>query len=250
MPINFDCSCGKTLRVPDEHAGRRVKCPACAVVSTVPTPEPMFEVVEEPAAPPPKARPVAKAAPSKTDDDDDRGYGVAKKSRREEAEEEEREEEEERRRRKKRRRPPRESSRADDDYDRPARRRSGSAIPEPGLFKAMGIAFLWVIVSVVVSLIINEAFGVGVNAGRGGQGNPFGPGAGGRDPILALGASCFQLVFGFLVFAGLFTLLLPTTFPRALLVTVFFYLEYIALIILVVIAVFVFFAAAGGGGFK
>ena len=77
---------------------------------------------------------------------------------------------------------------------------------------------------------------------------PFGPGAGGRDPILALGASCFQLVFGFLVFAGLFTLLLPTTFPRALLVTVFFYLEYIALIILVVIAVFVFFAAAGGGG--
>ncbi len=136
----------------------------------------------------------------------------------------------------------------DDDYDRPARRRSGSAIPEPGLFKAMGIAFLWVIVSVVVSLIINEAFGVGVNAGRGGQGNPFGPGAGGRDPILALGASCFQLVFGFLVFAGLFTLLLPTTFPRALLVTVFFYLEYIALIILVVIAVFVFFAAAGGGG--
>ena len=136
----------------------------------------------------------------------------------------------------------------DDYYDRPARRRSGSAIPEPGLFKAMGIAFLWVIVSVVVSLIINEAFGVGVNAGRGGQGNPFGPGAGGRDPILALGASCFQLVFGFLVFAGLFTLLLPTTFPRALLVTVFFYLEYIALIILVVIAVFVFFAAAGGGG--
>ena len=101
MPINFDCSCGKTLRVPDEHAGRRVKCPACAVVSTVPTPEPMFEVVEEPAAPPPpKARPVAKAAPSKTDDDDDddRAYGVAKKSRREEAEEEEREEEEERRR--------------------------------------------------------------------------------------------------------------------------------------------------------
>lgn len=136
----------------------------------------------------------------------------------------------------------------DDYYDRPARRRSGSAIPEPGLFKAMGIALLWFIVLVVVSLVVNVALGVGANGGRGGQGNPFGPGAGGRDPILALGASCFQLVFGFLVFAGLFTVLLPTTFPRALLVTVFFYLEYIALIILVVIAVFVFFAAAGGGG--
>jgi hypothetical protein len=30
------CSCGKTLRVADEHAGKRVKCPACAASLTVP----------------------------------------------------------------------------------------------------------------------------------------------------------------------------------------------------------------------
>ena len=82
MPIEFDCPCGKALRVADEHAGRKVKCPACGVVGYVPEPEPQFEVVEdEPASPPP-----AKAAPAKKsawddDDEDDRGYSVAKSKR-------------------------------------------------------------------------------------------------------------------------------------------------------------------------
>ena len=84
MPISFNCPCGKALRVADEHAGRRVKCPACQAVGTVPAPEPQFEVVEETSAPlvspppAPKPRPVAKPAPSRDDEEeeDGRGYSV------------------------------------------------------------------------------------------------------------------------------------------------------------------------------
>ena len=36
MPIEFQCSCGKTLRVRDEAAGKQAKCPACQKVLTVP----------------------------------------------------------------------------------------------------------------------------------------------------------------------------------------------------------------------
>ena len=84
MPIVFDCPCGKALRVADAHAGRRVKCPACNTLGTVPEPEPDFEIVEDPAeslAPAPgKGRPIAKPATSRDDDDDD-GYRVAKAAR-------------------------------------------------------------------------------------------------------------------------------------------------------------------------
>ena len=101
MPITFDCACGKTLRVPDQHAGKRVRCPACTGVATVPEPEPMFEVVEESNEPmfevvekaPPRARPVAKPTVSRDDDDDEddrRGYGTSKSSRDEDDADEER----------------------------------------------------------------------------------------------------------------------------------------------------------------
>jgi phage FluMu protein Com len=37
MPITFSCnSCNKKLRVKDELAGRKVKCPGCATVLQVP----------------------------------------------------------------------------------------------------------------------------------------------------------------------------------------------------------------------
>ncbi|MDY3561871.1 DUF308 domain-containing protein [Gemmata sp. JC673] len=93
MPIIFDCGCGKTLRVPDQHAGKHVKCPACNGVAAVPAaePEPTFEIVDDTAAPPapsPKVR--GKPVPARVDDDDDddrRGYGVSK-SRYEDDEEE------------------------------------------------------------------------------------------------------------------------------------------------------------------
>jgi hypothetical protein len=37
MPIVVSCPCGKKLRVKDELAGKRVKCPECAQVTTVPS---------------------------------------------------------------------------------------------------------------------------------------------------------------------------------------------------------------------
>lgn len=72
MPITFACPCGKTLRVNDDLAGRRVRCPACQAAATVPAaePPPAFEVVDDPSAPlvppppPPPARPRVKAAPA------------------------------------------------------------------------------------------------------------------------------------------------------------------------------------------
>jgi hypothetical protein len=77
MPITLNCACGKTLRVADEHAGKRVKCPVCNAVITPPAPEPQFEVVEEPAPAPraaAKAKPVAKP---RDEDTDDEGGGYA-----------------------------------------------------------------------------------------------------------------------------------------------------------------------------
>jgi hypothetical protein len=102
MPITFNCSCGKSLRVSDEHAGRRVKCPACNVIGFVPGgPEPEFEVVEK--APPRQAPSAKKQAVEDDDDEDDgRGYGVAKPTR-EEEEAEEREQKRQRERKKRRR---------------------------------------------------------------------------------------------------------------------------------------------------
>lgn len=36
MTIDATCSCGKTLRVPDQYAGKRVKCPGCGQALAVP----------------------------------------------------------------------------------------------------------------------------------------------------------------------------------------------------------------------
>src|SRR5690349_8270199 len=36
MPIVLDCPCGKQLRVPENSAGRRARCPACGRVQRVP----------------------------------------------------------------------------------------------------------------------------------------------------------------------------------------------------------------------
>ena len=36
MPIQFTCSCGKKLSVPDTSAGKLVKCPGCHAVTRVP----------------------------------------------------------------------------------------------------------------------------------------------------------------------------------------------------------------------
>jgi hypothetical protein len=73
VPITFACSCGKTLRVKDDLAGRWVRCPACKETAIVPEaampPQPAFEVVEDEPAPPPRTRVKAEAAPFRFGDD-------------------------------------------------------------------------------------------------------------------------------------------------------------------------------------
>jgi hypothetical protein len=39
MPIPVTCSCGRALRLKDEYAGKRVRCPSCQSPLSVPTPE-------------------------------------------------------------------------------------------------------------------------------------------------------------------------------------------------------------------
>ena len=39
MPLTVTCDCGRTLRLKEELAGRKVRCPSCAGALTVPEPE-------------------------------------------------------------------------------------------------------------------------------------------------------------------------------------------------------------------
>ena len=36
MPIDVQCPCGRTSVVPDQHAGKKAKCPACGAVVVIP----------------------------------------------------------------------------------------------------------------------------------------------------------------------------------------------------------------------
>ncbi|MDB5313094.1 MAG: hypothetical protein JWO38_7296 [Gemmataceae bacterium] len=72
MPISFECSCGKTLQVKDEFAGRRVRCPACSGVAAVPAADPGFEVVDEPSPVPAPSKPApVRAKPVERPDDEE-----------------------------------------------------------------------------------------------------------------------------------------------------------------------------------
>jgi hypothetical protein len=57
MPIKLDCPCGKQFRVRDEDAGKKVRCPACQVLTRIPS------TAVVPAVPPPVPVP-ARAAPA------------------------------------------------------------------------------------------------------------------------------------------------------------------------------------------
>lgn len=37
MTINFNCSCGKLLQIDEKHAGKKVRCPACASIISAPS---------------------------------------------------------------------------------------------------------------------------------------------------------------------------------------------------------------------
>jgi hypothetical protein len=89
MPIRFACSCGRTLRVPEQHAGKSAKCPACGAVVKVPEPveDHGLEVVEaaeeEGQAPaPPEVQPVEPATADDTGSKEARTKAKKKKKRR------------------------------------------------------------------------------------------------------------------------------------------------------------------------
>jgi hypothetical protein len=71
MPITLSCSCGKTLRVADEYAGRRVKCPSCNAIAPAPEPEPVFEVVATAPRVQAAPRPTPSAAKPHADEDEE-----------------------------------------------------------------------------------------------------------------------------------------------------------------------------------
>jgi hypothetical protein len=72
MPITLNCACGKVLRIADEHAGKRVKCPACSAIISSAPPQPAFEVVEDE----PKQLATARPAAKPRDDEDEDSYGL------------------------------------------------------------------------------------------------------------------------------------------------------------------------------
>ncbi|GEM_PF-3955636 len=45
--ITLDCSCGTKLRVRDDAAGKKAKCPKCAAIVPVPEPELELRILEE-----------------------------------------------------------------------------------------------------------------------------------------------------------------------------------------------------------
>ena len=53
MPIQLTCQCGKQLRVPDDYAGRRVKCPACGEAQVAGAAAPTSAPPTQPPAPEP-----------------------------------------------------------------------------------------------------------------------------------------------------------------------------------------------------
>ncbi len=79
MAITLNCPCGKTLRVADEHAGKRVRCPSCQQIQMVPKPEaePIFEVVEEPPPAPEPPRPRARPVSVDEDGEETGTYGLS-----------------------------------------------------------------------------------------------------------------------------------------------------------------------------
>lgn len=68
MPIELTCECGKQLRLRDDLAGKKVRCPACARLVTVGAVSPVHSTqrldVDEEAEPPrrPAIRPTAVAS--------------------------------------------------------------------------------------------------------------------------------------------------------------------------------------------
>ena len=86
MPISLSCGCGRALRLRDEYAGKRIRCPECQTVLAVPdsdvetsgfivdeSPQASSSISTRPPEPPARQRPPR-------DDDDDRPRRKRKRS--------------------------------------------------------------------------------------------------------------------------------------------------------------------------
>ncbi|MFO0823504.1 MAG: hypothetical protein U0792_10370 [Gemmataceae bacterium] len=136
-------------------------------------------------------------------------------------------------------------------YERPSRRyqetNTGGLIPEPGLGYGMVIvlvnAFAQFAVGVVMAIgLMAVAGGAGGGQGFGAGKRGFGDGDGGND-AMALMMNLLSIPVGFIVTSGVLTMMLPTSFGRACLVTLFQYLIMIA----IGVVIFVVLLAAVGG---
>jgi hypothetical protein len=63
MAIAFSCTCGKHLRARDEFAGRRIKCPGCQNLLTIPVAAEVSAPAAARAAPPPAPEPILDGEP-------------------------------------------------------------------------------------------------------------------------------------------------------------------------------------------
>jgi hypothetical protein len=137
-------------------------------------------------------------------------------------------------------------------YERPTRRypatNTGGLIPEPGL----GYGMVIVLVNAFAQFAIGAVMAIGLMAvagGAGGGGQRFGAGkrgfgdGGGGNDALELMMNLLSIPVGFIVTSGVLTMMLPTSFGRACLVTLFQYLIMIAIGVVIFV---VLFAAVGG----
>ncbi len=124
MPIQFACSCGRKLQASEEHAGRRVKCPACGAESVVPAGD---NGVQPAKAVLPKPSPVQEEPRRPREDDSDERPARRRERRPEEDEEDrprrqrQREDDEDEEDDRPRRRRRREDDEEDEDDERPRR---------------------------------------------------------------------------------------------------------------------------------
>jgi hypothetical protein len=122
MPIPLQCDCGRSMRVKDELAGRKVKCPQCAAVLTVPQPEPpaedqAYELISDD-GPEEEVRPRGRARSASEE-----SVQAAPSRRRPAAAEDDEEDDPEERRRERRRRREREQDEEEEEDRRSAQRR-------------------------------------------------------------------------------------------------------------------------------
>lgn len=113
-------------------------------------------------------------------------------------------------------------------------------VEEPGIGKGMGILFVALLVQGVAVFALGKVLGVG-----GGIGN--GPGFA-ADRNAQMMTNLIGLPLQLLVMAGLLTAMLPTTFGRAILITLLYTVIAVLIFIVIGLLIFVLMLAGGFGG--